>query len=299
MDAIFIGSPRRDKAQNPKPNGWNGHGDVGVPIGSQRGHFVGSPRGDRAQDPKPAVPLGSLLGSQRRHFVGSPRRPHTRTHPTLWDRPPCRPLRDPIDGVLYTGSLWDPLPPPHIPPPHIPPHLRRSVWWRPTPNAARSGSRSAPSSGCAPLRCQWGCGPGSASPGSERGAVGTAGGTLGTPPNRGGRWGHLKAWGGRWGYTGDRLGTSRSLGTMGTSQSLGTMATQWGYPKAWGQWGHIGDIPKPGGALGTSQGLGGRWGHNGDTPRPGGDVGDALGTDWGHPEAWGQWGHNGDTVGTP
>ena len=121
VDAIFIGSPRRDKAQNPKPNGWNGHGDVGVPIGSQRGHFVGSPRGDRAQDPKPAVPLGSLLGSQRRHFVGSPRRPHTRTHPTLWDRPPCRPLQDPIDGVLYTGSLWDPLPPPHIPPPHIPP----------------------------------------------------------------------------------------------------------------------------------------------------------------------------------
>jgi len=54
-------------------------------------------------------------------------------------------------------------------------HLRRSVWWMPSPGEGRSGSRSARSSGCGRLRCRWGCGPGSRSPGSACEAVGTQG----------------------------------------------------------------------------------------------------------------------------
>lgn len=54
-------------------------------------------------------------------------------------------------------------------------HLRRSVWWTPSPGEGRSGSRSTHSSGCGRLRCRWGCGPGLGSPGSACGAAGTRG----------------------------------------------------------------------------------------------------------------------------
>ena len=123
--------------------------------------------------------------------------------------------------LTATPFLGFPPPPRTAPFPeglHPPPHLRRSVWWKPGPGAARSGSQSAPSSGCARLRCRWGCGPGSGSPGSVRGAVGTAGG----------HWGHPEAWG----DAGDVL----KSGDAGGNGDIPSLGTRWGP-----LWGHFGD----------------------------------------------------------
>lgn len=54
-------------------------------------------------------------------------------------------------------------------------HLRKSVWWTPSPGEGQSGSRSAHSSGCGHLHSQWDCGPSSRSPGSVCEAVDTQG----------------------------------------------------------------------------------------------------------------------------